>query len=925
VTDPLGGSTSPYVFLSYASADRERALHIAELLEAQGISIWIDRKSIAGGTSWSAEIVSGIESSSALVILCTVGAMTSPNVQQEVQLAWEGRKPILPLLLEKVQLPNVLRYALAGRQWIEVLDHPDADWLPAAARGLRGLGIKPDPPGSGDTAPLTRTTSIADAAASPTEDDLPRHNLPVQVSSFVGRARELAEVSERLAETHLLTLTGAGGCEKTRLALQVAANQLESYPDGVWFVDLAPLTDPTLVLPTVIATLGVADVPGRLPLVVLGDYLRRRIALLVRDNCEHLIDACARLIEVLLQRCPHLRIVATSREALGVAGEIAWRVPSLSLPDPQQPTSVAELGRSEAIQLFVQRARLVQPGFALTEEVAGAVAQICRRLDGIPFAIELAAARLRILTVEQIATRLDDRFGLLTGGRRTALRRQQTLRALVDWSYDLLTDGERRLLRRLAVFAGGWTLEAAEAVCSGDGIEAYDVLDLLTGLADKSLVVADQQGRGERYRLLETLRQYAEEKMVEAGEAVAVRDHHRDWIVALAERAAIEGDGPVAVDWSDRLLAERDNLRAALAWSQTQGPGAAVGLRLTLHLSGLAEWTSFRRGEDTREALEWLRIFLELAPTPNATRGLALTEGAVAARLAGDSDRSLAYAEEAVAIFRDLSDDVGASDAVAQIGLTLAEDGEYAKGVERLEESVTLVRTGASKRMLANRLRDLGLVLTSAANLSGARAALEESLEIGRALGFYFGLSRGLLHLGNVYRVEGNLVQAQECFDQRLALEKRVAPGRATGVAPDIDFQISRALLAAAQGDRAGVRRALNERLRSHWRRGDSRWSGTLLCAMEVLAVMGQKASPGVQFIGAGAAANPRYATVLFPSMRLDVERSLATAKASLGEQAFAVAWSSGQAMTLEQAVTFALEDDSNQTTDKQPSWSETE
>jgi tetratricopeptide (TPR) repeat protein len=433
---------------------------------------------------------------------------------------------------------------------------------------------------------------------------------------------------------------------------------------------------------------------------------------------------------------------------------------------------------------------------------------------------------------------------------------------------------------------------------------------------DKSLVVADQQGRGERYRLLETLRQYAEEKLVEAGEAVAVRDQHRDWVVALYDRALVEDEGPAVMDWMDQLLAERDNLRAGLAWSQAHQPGALAGLRLAFHFGWLSVWLSFQ-GEGPGEALSWLQIFLDLAPEPNVTRGLALGWGSVLARLAGDSVRSLAYAEEELTMSTVLGDAAGVSDAAAQIGLTLAEDGQYSTAIERLEESVAIRRADKLKLILADRLRDLGLVLTGAANLSGARAALEESLDISREIGSFTGKYRALLHLGNVERIDGKLDRARAYFEQRITLEKSSTPGRAGDRGSDIDFQISRALLAAAEGDRAGARGALEERLRSHWRRGDSRWSGTLLCCLGVLAVMGQKASPGVQLIGAGAAAYPRYSTVQFPSIRLDVERSLAEAKAVLGEQAFAVAWSAGQAMTLEQAVTLALEDDSNQTADK--------
>src|SRR5262249_45935733 len=357
--------------------------------------------------------------------------------------------------------------------------------------------------------------------------------------SFVGRETEMAEVKRLLSTTALLTLTGSGGCGKTRLALQVAADVLEQYLDGVWQVELAPLAGPTLVPQTVAAALRVREEPGRPLTATLGDYLRAKALLLVLDNCEHLLAACAQLAESLLRACPKLRVLASSREGLGIAGEQTYRVPSLSLPDPHHLPPPEGLRDVEAVQLFADRARLSQADFAVTQANAPAVVQVCQRLDGIPLAIELAAARVKALSVEKLNERLDDMFRLLTGGSRTALPRQQTLRALIDWSYDLLSPPEKALLRRLAVFAGGWTLEATEAVCGdpvgskqsavgspaagaaepcaaaesslppADCLLPTDVLDLLTSLVEKSLALYEEREGEGRYRLLETVRQYA--------------------------------------------------------------------------------------------------------------------------------------------------------------------------------------------------------------------------------------------------------------------------------------------------------------------------------------------------------------------------------------------------------------------------------
>ena len=391
-----------------------------------------------------------------------------------------------------------------------------------------------------------------------------RHNLPTSLSSFVGRERELADVQARLAGARLLTLTGVGGCGKTRLALEVARAVLDRYADGVWLVELAELANAALVPQTVAAVFNLREMVGQPITTALATILRGRSLLLVIDNCEHLIDGCAQLVDALLCACPELRVLATSREALGITGEIGWRVPSLPVPDPQQLPPFSELQQNPAVRLFVERAAAVQPQFGLTERNAAAVAQVCQHLDGLPLALELAAARIEALTVDQLAARLDQRFRLLTGGNRTALPRQQTLHATLDWSYDLLSEPEPRLFNRLSVFAGGWTLEAAEAVCAGEGSEPEDVLDLLLRLVRKSLVIAEESGEGAaRYRLLETLRQYAHERLMAAGETETVRRRHASYYLMLVD------DGEPSMweqMWLRRWLTELDNLRATMRW-----------------------------------------------------------------------------------------------------------------------------------------------------------------------------------------------------------------------------------------------------------------------------------------------------------------------------------------------------------------------
>ncbi len=397
------------------------------------------------------------------------------------------------------------------------------------------------------------------------------NNLPPDLTSFIGREDEIELLQKQFRDgTHrLITLTGAGGTGKTRLALQVCALVLDTFPDGIWLVELAPLSDPNLVMKTVAQVLGLQESPGVTTLDILSAYLKNRRLLLMLDNCEHVLDACGRLANHLLHACPHLTLFATSREALNIAGETSYRVPSLDAPDPDSISSMEELAQIESVRLFAERATAVLPGFRLSDETLPAVARLCHRLDGIPLAIELAAARVPVLSVEQIAARLDDRFRLLTGGSRTALPRQRTLRASIDWSYHLLAEPERLLMQRLSVFSGGWTLPAAESVCAGEGIKEEEVLDALAGLVAKSLVVADPQSVAEtRYHMLETIRQYAQERLEDAGQGASIRDRHLAYSLALAEEYGPLLHTPRIYELLEQLDLELDNLRGALAWAQ---------------------------------------------------------------------------------------------------------------------------------------------------------------------------------------------------------------------------------------------------------------------------------------------------------------------------------------------------------------------
>ncbi len=499
----------------------------------------------------------------------------------------------------------------------------------------------------------------ADFPALRTLDTLP-NNLPRQPSSFVGRSQEIADAEARLGSTALLTLTGAGGVGKTRIALEVGAHLVDRYPGGVWFVDLSALDEPSLVAPTLISTLRLKPASDD-SVAAITAALADQEALLILDNCEHVIDAVVEVADALLRRCPGVRIIATSREALGMSGESLVPVPSMGVPDLEVAASggganVDAVGSYDAVRLFLERARAVESSFGLTAANADAVAQICRRLDGIPLAIELAAARVRSLPPAQIAARLDHRFRLLTGGSRTALPRHRTLRATFDWSFDLLPEAEQALVPRLSVFAGAFSLEAAEAVASGGPVQAEDMLDLLARLVDKSLLVAEPTASEARYRMLETIRDYAQERLAETGDASETHGRHRDWFVALVDQArpGFFAGGEQAI-WLTRLAEDHDNLRAALNWSDEDPDGAGAELSMA---SGL--WRFWEIRGHAAEGGAWLeRALARTGGEVSARRANALTGAGVLASQRGDNVAAAGFHEASLVLHRELGNPQG--------------------------------------------------------------------------------------------------------------------------------------------------------------------------------------------------------------------------------------------------------------------------
>jgi predicted ATPase/DNA-binding SARP family transcriptional activator len=692
-------------------------------------------------------------------------------------------------------------------------------------------------------------------------------NLPVRLTSFVGREREIEEVKRLISATRLLTLTGAGGSGKTRLAIRAATDLVDDFADGAWWVELAALADPALVPRAVANALGVREIPNQPMNRTLVEDLHTRHMLLVLDNCEHLVNACAQLAEELLGACPQLRILATSREALYIPGETAWPIPPLRLPDRRALPPLAALKDYEGIQLFVERAVAVKPGFALTEQNAPAVVQICRRLDGIPLGIELAAARVKVLSAEEIAARLDDRFNLLTAGSRTALPRYRTLRGAIDWSYDLLTEPERELLRRLSVFAGGFTLGAAEAVAAGEETG----LDLLTHLVDKSLLVAEEAQGESRYRLLETIRQYAHERLVEAKEVGAARDRHLEFYVEFAEEAEPKWFTEAQIVWFNRVHAEYGNLSAAIEWALESGQPSAA-----LRLTGALTWFWFHHGY-AGEGLDRLQAALSQpgAAAHTAGRAKALYGAGYLQWTRGNTAEARALLEEALAIGRELGDPLTIAWSLHYSGALAYSQGAYEAGRSLIEELLTLKDVlGSAWRPFSTWLPIwLGDGAVYQGDYERARSLYRESAELLRKTGEKDFLAFALRRLGQLALYQGDAGRAAELCRESLALNAEV--GNRIGIAASV---AALAGVAIAQGQTVAPRP----------REEHMRYAAVLFGAIEALL--------------------EKIRTLLWPIDMADYNRNLAAVRAQLDEALFIAARDEGLAMTLEQGVAYALD-----------------
>jgi predicted ATPase/class 3 adenylate cyclase len=723
-----------------------------------------------------------------------------------------------------------------------------------------------------------------------------QNNLPAQLSTFIGRQKEVAEVRALVQSSRLVTLTGAGGAGKTRLGLQVAAELLDGSGDGVWLVELAAVTNEDAVAPAVSEALRLAARPGRAVLETLLDALAPQDVLIVLDNCEHLIGGCAKVAELILRRCPRVHLVATSREPLGIGGETIYRVPSLSLPGPDD-AGPAAAGSSDAVALFADRAGAHGVGLPADEQTGSLVVSVCRRLDGMPLAIELAAARLRSLSLAELHDRLDQRFRLLTGGSRTALERQQTLRAAVGWSYSLLTGAERMLLARLSVFAEGFGLDAAEAVCGSGGLDVLDVADLLGSLVDKSLVVAEQAGAGLRYRLLETIRLFAAERLAEAGDdaAAAVAAAHCAHFLAVAEAAAAHLTGPEQGSWLDRLHADQANLRRAGQHAAGRPDGTALVLRLGVALDRY--WRARSRDQQA------IGLLVPVLRRPDARADPALFGAALVTatrvNLFIDVPAARQLAEQAVEVARRLGDDRLLIKALGALGAACFFAGELEAGLPFGQESVERARSLGHDVLLGRSLMlylmtietidparspplyaeavactersgdhlinaflqgNAGELALSAGDIPAARAHLEAAVQAARQIGWEH--TYATLRLGVVQRAEGDLDGARSTFEAELRISRRNGDNLslATGC-----LHLACVTGDAGDWDRAatlhGVAQAFVDRMGSPWQELEARYR----------------------------------------------QDSLAQARARLGDEQLARAYAQGMALSLDQALDLAL------------------
>jgi predicted ATPase/class 3 adenylate cyclase/Tfp pilus assembly protein PilF len=724
------------------------------------------------------------------------------------------------------------------------------------------------------------------------------NNLPVQSTSFIGREKELGELKKLIESTRLVTLTGTGGSGKTRLALQVAAEVIGRFHNGVFFVPLAPITDPRLVASTIARALGITETAGRSILDNLKDYLQGKSLLLLLDNFEQVIDA-ARLVAELLAACNELKILVTSREGLRISGEREYSVPPLALPDLTQMPSFESLSQYAAIELFIQRAQTVKQDFNITNDSAQAMAEICSRLDGLPLAIELAAAHVKLLSPQRIRALLEHRLEFLTGGARDLPARQQTLRNTVAWSYDLLDENERELFQQLSIFVGGCSVDAVEAV-AGDHPGRVSILDRLRSLLDKSLL-RETEGvdGGLRFVMLETLREFGLEQLKASGMQEAVRGQHANFFLVLAERAEASLESADQVQWMDRMEQEHDNLRAALEWSKTAHGAEEICLRLAGALGLFWEMRGY-----FSEGRERLSVVLstKFAQGQIAARAKLLARAAELAYRQSEYPATTSLAKESLAIYRKIGDQQGIASMLIKLGNAATERGSYASASRFLEEALMIWREQKDKHGTARALISLGWVALRSGGTHLANTRLEEALSLSRELGDARSMGFELSGLGEVALRQRDYARATQLMEQSLDLRRQL--GNKWGVGVSLGM-LGWVAMRERAWERAVAR--LGESLEVRQEIGDKGGCAWCLERLAGVAMAQGQAERAVCLFGAAAALRSSIGSVIDPVDQTRYKKNLNSLRAELGKKQFSATWNKGRMLTLEQAITYAL------------------
>lgn len=724
------------------------------------------------------------------------------------------------------------------------------------------------------------------------------NNLPIQLTSFVGREQELGELKKLIEDARLVTLRGAAGSGKTRLALQVAAEMTGHFHNGVFFIALAPITDPGLVASTIAQALGLTESAGRSILDNLKNYLQSKSLLLLLDNFEQVIEAASQVAE-LLAACSELKILVTSREGLRISGEHEYSLPPLALPNPKQLPSLESLSQYAAVELFIQRAQAVKPDFDITSDTASAIAEICSQLDGLPLAIELAAARIKMLSPSAIRTRLEEhRLEFLTGGARDLPLRQQALRSAIAWSYDLLDENEQELFRQLSVFVGGCTIEAVEAVA---GKQAMLLLDRLGSLVDKSLLREVEGTQGEpRFVMLETLREFGLEQLEASGTQVTIRDRHANFFLALAEGAEASLESAEQVQWMDRMEPEHDNLRAALEWSKMAPGMSETCLRLAGALGRFWEM----RGYFT-EGRERLSAILSMETVQGQTDGRAklLARAAELAYRQSDYPATIAFAEESLEICRELGDRQGMASALIKLGNAATEAGDYATATRFLEKALAIWRELDDKHGIARALISLGWTALRPGDYQLANARLAEALSLSRELKDTRSMGFELSGLGEIALRQGNSKRAMRLVGESLELRQQLGNKWGIGVSLGI---LGWAAMRHGDWKRAVAR--LGESLEVRREIGDVGGSAWCLERLAQVVLVKGQAEKAVRLFSAAAALRASIGSVVDPADQNEYENTRNSLRSKLGQERFTAVWNEGHGLTLEQVIAYALE-----------------